>query len=135
MAYQIPEVPNFDDTPEKAVFDRHVQMLVASFVLADREENYSRHFNTICCCASPDSEGKRRGFCSTYTCGIGMKSAFTKCKEAHAKNPAIYPNIDEWFTPTENEISAAIREVKNKGYRIEWRYNSQGRAGQLRVIR
>ena len=135
MAYEIPEVLDFNDTPEKAVFDRHVKMLVASFVLAKREESYSRHFNTICCGASPDRNGVRRGFCSTYYCCDEKSSALYQCREAHNANPDIYPNFDEWFTPTENEISAAIREVEKKGYRIEWRYNSKGTAGHLQVIR
>ena len=135
MAYEIPEVPDFNDSPEKAVFDRHVKMLVASFVLAEREESYSRHYNTICCGASPDRNGKKRGFCSTYTCGIGCTSDYDYCKAAHAENPDIYPNIDEWFTPTENEVATAVREVQKKNYCIEWRYNSKGTAGHLQVIR
>jgi hypothetical protein len=135
MPYEIPEVPNFNDTPEKAVFDRHIKMLVASFILAGKAESYSRHYNTICCGASPDRNGVRRGFCSTYTCGVGCKSDLTECREAHERNPAIYPNIDEWFSPTEREVDTAIREVERKGYRIEWRYNSRGTAGHLRVIR
>jgi hypothetical protein len=135
MAYEVPEVPNFNETAEKATFDKHVKMLVASFVLSKKEETYSRHFNHICCGASPDKDGVLRGFCSTYTCGIGCKSDMDYCREAHARNPAIYPNIDEWFSPTENEIDTAIREVSAKGYRIEWRYNSQGRAGHLGLIR
>ena len=135
MAYEVPEVPNFNETPEKATFDKHVKMLVASFVLAKKEEQYSSHFNHLCCGASPDKDGVLRGFCSTYTCGIGCKSTLQYCREAHERNPAIYPNIDEWFSPTENEIDTAIREVTAKGYRIEWRYNSKGRAGHLGVIR
>ena len=64
MAYEVPEVPNFNETAEKATFDKHVKMLVASFVLSKKEETYSRHFNHICCGASPDKDGVLRGFCS-----------------------------------------------------------------------
>ena len=135
MAYDIPEVPDFGETEEKRVFDRHVKMIVASFVLGKREERYSRHFNTVCCGASPDRDGVLRGFCSTYSCGIGCKSAMQYCREAHERDPEIYPNIDEWFEPTENEIDTAVAEVRRKGYRIEWKYNSKGKAGQLGVIR
>lgn len=135
MTYEIPEVPDFGETDEKKVFDRHVKMLVASFVLGRKEETYSRHYNTICCGASPDREGVLRGFCSTYTCGIGCKSDLDHCREAHGRNPCIYPNIGEWFRPTENEIDTAVAEVRRKGYRIEWRYNSKGTAGHLGVIR
>ena len=33
------------------------------------------------------------------------------------------------------EIRKLMGKVSAKGYRIEWRYNSQGRAGHLGVIR
>jgi len=135
MAYEIPEVPDFNETAEKAIFDRHVKMLVASFVLGRKSERYSRHYNSICCGASPDKDGVLRGFCSTYTCGIGCESDMDLCRKAHTRNPAAYPNIDEWFRPTENEIDAACEEVRRKGYRIEWRYNTKGTAGHLGVIR
>lgn len=135
MAYTIPDVPNFEDSPEKAVFERHVKMLVASFVLSKREEKYSRHVHYICCGASPDKNGTLRGFASSYKSGIGCTSEMDDCRKAHNANPEVYPNIDEWFVPTENEIDTAIREVQRKGYRIEWRFNSKGRAGILGVIR
>jgi len=133
---EVPEVPNFNDTPQKAIFDHHVKMLVASFVLANEEPRYSSHYNYICCGASAGPKGIIRGFTSKYSCcGKIEDSDYGNCVAWHKKDPKYYPNIDDWFRPTENEISVAMEEVRKKGYRIEWRSNSTGKAHYLGVIR